>query len=136
MAAPDKATAYADYLEDKELRQISALGELDRWDRLNQVELVTPLRQAIRCGIKDVYMPNDTHWSSRGHRIVADAVIGALTGSQRQSAYECPPSHPLQYRQSDASYWGLEHQRARAAPHVRDASVSGLTAVADGSPTS
>lgn len=128
MPAPDKVTAYADFLEDEELRHISALADFDRRDRLNQVDLVAPLRQAIGCGIKDVYMPNDTHWSSRGHRIVADAVTGALTGAPRRSAHECPPPRLLQSRQSGASYWSVAH--------ARDSGASGLTAAADGSPHS
>jgi hypothetical protein len=82
MSAPDKATAYADYLTDAELRHISPLPEFYRRSGLKQVALVERLRQAIRCGAKDIYMPNDTHWSSTGHGIVADAVIAALTGAQ------------------------------------------------------
>jgi hypothetical protein len=137
MPAPDKVTAYADFLEDKELRHISALADFDRRDRLNQVDLVAPLRQAIRCGIKDVYMPNDTHWSSRGHRIVADAVIGALTGSPRWSAHECPPPRLLPSGQSGASYWSVAPERdGTAVARDSDSSVSGLAAVADGSPHS
>jgi hypothetical protein len=82
MAAPDKATAYADYLADAELRQVSPLPEFYKRSGLNQVALVERFRQAIQCGIKDVYMPNDTHWSSATHGTVADAVVGALTGAQ------------------------------------------------------
>jgi hypothetical protein len=81
MAAPDKATAYADHLADSELRALSPLPELYRRSGLNQVALVGRFRDAVRCGTKDVYMPNDTHWSSATHRIVADAVINALTGA-------------------------------------------------------
>jgi hypothetical protein len=86
MAAPDKATAYADYLADAGLRQISPLPEFYRRSGLNQVALVQRFREAIRCGRKDVYMPNDTHWSSIAHRIVADAVVDALTGAQGKPA--------------------------------------------------
>jgi hypothetical protein len=81
MAAPDKATAYADYLADAELRRASALPEFYQRPGLNQVALVEQMRRAIRCGYKDVYMPNDTHWSSTTHKLVADAVVDALTGS-------------------------------------------------------
>ena len=86
MAAPDKATAYADYLADTELRQISPLPEFYRRPGLNQVALVERFRQAIRCGIKDIYMPNDTHWSSTAHRIVADAIVDALAGVPHRPA--------------------------------------------------
>jgi hypothetical protein len=86
MAAPDKATAYADYLADAKLREVSPLPEFYRRSGLNQVALVDRFRQAIRCGAKDVYMPNDTHWSSTAHRLVADAVIDALTGAGSRPA--------------------------------------------------
>jgi hypothetical protein len=80
MAAPDKVTAYADYLDDPELRHISLLPELYRRPGLNQVRLVERFRRAMRCGMKDIYLPNDTHWGSAGHRIVAEAVADALAG--------------------------------------------------------
>jgi hypothetical protein len=82
MAAPDKATAYADYLADHELREVSPLPAFYRRSGLNQVPLVDRFREAIRCGMKDIYMPNDTHWSSMAHRIAADAVVDALGGAE------------------------------------------------------
>lgn len=86
MAAPDKATAYADHLARAELRALSPLPGFYRRSGLNQVALVGRFRDAVWCGMKDVYMPNDTHWSSMAHRIAADAVIDALTGAPHRPA--------------------------------------------------
>ncbi len=82
MAAPDKLSAYAEHLADTDLRALSLLPGLYRQPSLNQVRLLERFRSAIRRGEKDVYMPNDTHWGSAGHRIVADAIVAALTRPQ------------------------------------------------------
>ena len=61
MVAPDKLTAYADYLPDEPLRGLSALAELSA--ALPQVtpRLDVALTSAIRGGEQDVYLPDDTH---------------------------------------------------------------------------
>jgi hypothetical protein len=46
---------------------------------VSQVDLLRPLHQAISSGAKDLYMPNDTHWNSTGHRIAAETVVDALS---------------------------------------------------------
>jgi hypothetical protein len=89
IAAPDKATAYADHLTDPMLRDLSPLPEFYERPGLNQIALVERLRDAIRCGVKDVYMPNDTHWGSPAHRIVAEATIDALLGKPGRPACGC-----------------------------------------------
>lgn len=78
MAAPDKLTAYAEYLSDGEHRGLSPLMQFAGRGGLNQVDLADPLRRAIRSGTKDVYMPNDTHWSPTGHRLVGETVVRTI----------------------------------------------------------
>jgi hypothetical protein len=36
------------------------------------------LRSAIAAGTRDVYLPDDSHWSTTGSRIVAQAVLRYL----------------------------------------------------------
>jgi hypothetical protein len=36
------------------------------------------LRAAIAAGTRDVYLPNDSHWSTTGSRLVAQTVIDYL----------------------------------------------------------
>lgn len=90
MAAPDKMTTYAEHLADPELRAISLLPGLYGRPSLNQVKLLGRFREAVRCGVKDLYMPNDTHWGSAAHRIIADAVVDTLTGAEGGPPAGCP----------------------------------------------
>jgi hypothetical protein len=76
---PDKATAYSEYLGDPQMRNLSRLAELASKGGVNQVDLLRPLQQEIGSRVKDVYMPNDTHWSSTGHKIAAETVVRALS---------------------------------------------------------
>jgi hypothetical protein len=41
------------------------------------------IQETIEQGAIDVYLPNDTHWSYRGHEIAADAVARYLNGFGR-----------------------------------------------------
>lgn len=78
MVAPDKLTAYADFLRDKDLHHISALAELS-----GQLPEVMPridlaLISAIHKGEQDVYLPDDTHWGSSGYQIAAETLLTFL----------------------------------------------------------
>jgi hypothetical protein len=75
MVAPDKLTAYADFIRDRRLREISALSDLSA--RLPDVmpDLNQTLTSAIHKGETDVYLPDDTHWGSRGYQIAAETLI-------------------------------------------------------------
>jgi hypothetical protein len=86
MPVPDKMTAYAEYLANPELRDTTLLPAFYQRAGLSQVRLLDALREAIRCGRKDVYMPNDTHWSTAAHSIVADVVVATVGGGQRHPA--------------------------------------------------
>jgi hypothetical protein len=78
LLAPDKLTAYADFLSDSSLRDASVLPQL-----IDELAHVTPridraLGSAITRGVEDVYLPDDTHWGSAGHRIAAETLLGFL----------------------------------------------------------
>ena len=75
MVAPDKLTAYADYLRDKDLRGLSALAELSGNFPEVMPRLDVALISAIRRGEQDVYLPDDTHWGSSGYRIAAETLL-------------------------------------------------------------
>ena len=78
MAAPDKLTAYADFVSDRKLRNLSALAELSKQnpDSMPRVDLA--LKSAIAQGVQDVYLPNDTHWGSIGNQIAAETLLATL----------------------------------------------------------
>jgi hypothetical protein len=47
------------------------------------------MREAVRCGTVDLYMPNDTHWGSPGHIIAAHAALERLGAALPTSPYRC-----------------------------------------------
>jgi hypothetical protein len=71
--APDKSWAYAPYLPDYPW-QIDAIEHLSLGDSVNMPRVDLALRSAIGAGVRDVYLPNDTHWGSAGSRIAAQVV--------------------------------------------------------------
>lgn len=78
MVAPDKLTAYADFLSDKGLRDISALSELSGHLPEVMPRLDLALTFAINDGEEDVYLPDDTHWGSSGNQIAAETLLTFL----------------------------------------------------------
>lgn len=81
MVPPDKLTAYADFLADAGLKKVSRLAELSAMHPDVMPRLDQALSEAIRGGAEDVYLPNDTHWGSNGHRIAALKLIEFLKRS-------------------------------------------------------
>ena len=79
MVAPDKLTAYADYLSDAKLRNVSSLSNLADAHPEIMPRLDKSLIEAIHAGKQDVYLPDDTHWGSNGQRIAAETLISFLT---------------------------------------------------------
>jgi hypothetical protein len=70
MVAPDKLTAYAGLLTDPRYASLSRIDLLARDPALHLPRLDLRLRQAIRDGVADVYLNNDTHWGSAGYALV------------------------------------------------------------------
>ncbi|PIR18839.1 MAG: hypothetical protein COV48_05305 [Elusimicrobia bacterium CG11_big_fil_rev_8_21_14_0_20_64_6] len=70
---PDKLTAYSSDLAD---RSLAGLGVLDHLNArgVSLIPVARALEAAIRAGIRDVYLPDDSHLGSAGQ----DAVSGAL----------------------------------------------------------
>jgi hypothetical protein len=70
---PDKLSAYHADLVDRNL----PAGIVERIDdpRLNRPQVEKPIRAAIDAGEIDVYLPNDTHFSTRGHALTAETVL-------------------------------------------------------------
>ncbi|MDR3518758.1 MAG: hypothetical protein P4M00_23415 [Azospirillaceae bacterium] len=79
VVAPDKSSAYAPYLAE-DVRQPNGVAELAEAPTLHMPRVDLALRNAIQSGVKDVYLPNDTHWGSAGSGIVAKSVIAYLKG--------------------------------------------------------
>lgn len=78
MIAPDKLSAYDDFLVDRSLAGLSHIDRLARDPALHLPRIDLALRRAIRDGVTDVYLSNDTHWGSAGYAVAARAVVEQL----------------------------------------------------------
>ena len=50
------------------------MEEIAKHRELHVPRLDVALRNEIIRGTRDVYLPNDTHWGSSGHKIVAETL--------------------------------------------------------------
>ncbi len=79
VVAPDKLTAYMDVYKNFDREKIHWMDEIAKHPQLHVPRLDMVLRNEIARGVRDVYLPNDTHWGSAGQRIVARALLDYLT---------------------------------------------------------
>ncbi len=71
---PDKGTAYADYIVNPEFTLLENIEQQMRDNNVNVPKLQNHLKNAIDSGIKDIYLPNDTHFGSKGYQLTAKAL--------------------------------------------------------------
>ncbi|HWK44001.1 MAG TPA: hypothetical protein VNT30_04750 [Stellaceae bacterium] len=75
MVPPDKLTVYGPFLELAEFRGISRLDLLAATPGLNLVDLMPVLDPTSQV---DLYLPDDTHWSTIGQALAARTVLETL----------------------------------------------------------
>jgi len=71
MVAPDKLTSYGPFLAAEKFRGISRLDLVAEYPALNLVRFDRGFDPTEHV---DLYLPNDTHWSTTGHRLAAGLV--------------------------------------------------------------
>lgn len=76
--APDKSSAYRAWARDPARLPPERLGALLDDLAVPDVRLDLAVRDAVASGMTDVYMPNDTHWSTAGHAVAAQAIMERL----------------------------------------------------------
>jgi hypothetical protein len=76
MVAPDKLTTYGPFLAAAQFRRISRLDLLADYPALNLVRFDRGFDPAEHV---DLYLPDDTHWSTVGHRLAARRIEHWLT---------------------------------------------------------
>jgi len=78
MLAPDKSTAYAEFIAFPEFRNTlrPAVTLEDYGVNVPRLDLI--LRAAIHRGEKDIYIPSGTHWSARGYALAAEEITGFI----------------------------------------------------------
>lgn len=77
LVAPDKTTVYSDFLKHKLIGE-SKLELLTKNNQLNFLRVDDYLKQKVAEGEKDIYYPNNTHWSYQGHELVAKKMLKYL----------------------------------------------------------
>jgi hypothetical protein len=77
---PDKATAYANYIKNKDFDFVSMAGinQMMTENKVNSPRVDLLLQNAIDKGEKDIYLPNDTHFGSRGYELTAISIVDFL----------------------------------------------------------
>ena len=96
MIAPDKLTAYMDVYKNFNHNKIHWMDEISKHPELHAPRLDLALRRKIAHGIQDIYLPNDTHWGSTGHKITAKTlyqyllVQGVITPKKRNPLQNPP----------------------------------------------
>lgn len=78
IVAPDKTSTFAPYLKDEAKATANLIAELAKEPTLPVPRTDLVLAQAISSGKKDVYLPNDSHWGSIGHKLFAEALVEHL----------------------------------------------------------
>lgn len=71
MVAPDKLSAYSDWLEDQRFSKLSRIDLLASDPALHLPRFDLRLKKAIHNNTIDVYLNNDTHWGANGYALVA-----------------------------------------------------------------
>jgi hypothetical protein len=96
MIAPDKLTAYMDVYKNFNHNKIHWMDEISKHPELHAPRLDLALRKKIAHGIQDIYLPNDTHWGSTGHKITAETIHqyllekGVITPKKRNPLQNLP----------------------------------------------
>ena len=78
IVAPDKTSTFAPYLKDTAKATANLIAELAKDPSLPVPRTDLVLAQAISSGKKDVYLPNDSHWGSIGHKLFAESLVEHL----------------------------------------------------------
>lgn len=78
LVAPDKSSTFAPYLKDIKDATANLIAELAKDPSLPVPCTDQILSEAIASGKKDVYLPNDSHWGSIGHKLFADTLADYL----------------------------------------------------------
>jgi hypothetical protein len=76
--APDKSSAYRAWVAEYDDIPSSRLSDLLSRFPVPDAKLDRAISLAIANGDRDVYLPDDTHWGSAGHKLVADAILKLL----------------------------------------------------------
>lgn len=73
---PDKLTVYAEYLADAKWQNTSLIPVVARYWQTPRLD--EAYAEMIRQGVKDIYLPNDSHSGAEGNRVAAEMILRQL----------------------------------------------------------
>ena len=79
LSIPDKGTVYRNYVSNPEYSNVDRLTNGLSKSDVNVPKLESNLFQAIEHGEKDVYLPNDTHFGTKGYEITAQSILNLIS---------------------------------------------------------
>jgi hypothetical protein len=77
LIAPDKSSAYSNHSKSFHDKENSLIDYFSK-QPINLPRVDVALKKEIEKGMVDVYLPNDTHWGSLGHKIAAQTIVDYL----------------------------------------------------------
>ncbi len=74
MPIPDKGSAYSDYIISPEFTMLKDLFLQLKNSNIHTPKLDIAIKKAIDSGERDIYLPNDTHFGSKGYQLTANTL--------------------------------------------------------------
>jgi hypothetical protein len=71
--------AYLNVYKNFDQEKIHWMDEISKHPKLRAPRLDLALQKEIDRGSQDVYLPNDTHWGTTGHKVTAHTLINYLS---------------------------------------------------------
>lgn len=81
---PDKLTVYADYLEDTSWTEPGLIPKLAEQIEMPRLDL--DFAAKIRSGVKDLYLPNDSHTGFAGSKQAAMSIVAFIQQPEQQQS--------------------------------------------------
>ena len=78
LIAPDKTSSYSEFIQGRRPEHNGLIEKIPGIAALPIPRIDLAIKQAIRIGTKDVYLPNDSHWGAAGNKIAAKALLDYL----------------------------------------------------------
>ena len=78
LIAPDKLTAYREFLDEARLKPYSEVSALIGQAPQLLPDTVGAIQRSIEDSTTDVYLPDDTHWGASGQERIADTLLHFL----------------------------------------------------------
>ncbi len=75
---PDKSTAYRQYMANPDIPELENITRKLIDKNINSPRLDILVKNSISVGDKDVYLPNDTHFGTKGYELAAKSILDLL----------------------------------------------------------